>query len=422
MSRKKATRGKSRPYTTGPQRDTTFGHERVWQAEGGPGLNAGILKALAEIGARDALGRPRELPPGKLCTRCGRVYKHVGYIVNNECRNRQLCDWELAARTREWNKIEAELGVASRAERAHNGGVQAPPHKEEPGMETQAATFEDRVAKVRQMLKDGKGIMQIRESTNFGVGTIAKMKAEPNYQPNKAISANRAKQWQEGKRTGHPNPTKKQPVPVVAVEQTSIRTKTLLLLAKGEYMTLDALRRDANAFEGRAEGKGYDNHELWHVLRSLEKQGLIYMRTQRRGENHQMLRATITNPGLVEVEKLRPGWVAPPRKPTEVAPVERVVAPPRQNEQPAAPVPAPVPAPAQGPSYPLLRALLKRGSKVRAAATLLREAGMVDAAELIEGTSLDYTPLENEIINLLEHADATGIGSVNGSLRSIIDA
>lgn len=110
---------------------------------------------------------------------------------------------------------------------------------------------------------------------------------------------------------------------------------------------------------------------------------------------------------------------------TVESPPQTAQAAPQAPEEPAvAPVPTPAPVGPHTPEYreerkqrteaalllngeaaadqyPLMRALVNRGTKVVAAAKLLREAGLTDMADLAEQEGAHFTDLEKEVVEFL---------------------
>lgn len=325
------------------------------------------------------------------CRRCLKPRHPNELGKDGTCLAVLRCETEYLALRSTWRNDPAtrqpsvKKGVAIPGSQAQTGGAAAT------GVATQEvqsmeATHQERVETARRMLERGAKVSAIVDRTGFGQATVYRMKADPSYAPSASGSARmqKAAVTKEAKRVQEP---------------TSLRGAILAELRKpGNYPELDseALTRRLSIQMGRGVGL----HEVQHILASLVGQGLVKASARKNG------RYKVYD----HIELTDRGWSRTGGKPAKAAvespPQPAGEAPSALEMPPLAPTPTPAEITAQQPSppttYPLISQILTRGTKVRAAARLLDEAGLHEAAELIRNEDKALSPLEAEIITLLE--------------------
>lgn len=212
-----------------------------------------------------------------------------------------------------------------------------------------------------------------------------------------------------------------------AIQKGSLKERVLLTLARGAAPTMqdlyDRIKRVTPV------GENVDMHNMAHVTKSLYRAGLVAMRESNgdKGNKEVWRNVRLTQRGEMKAFELRPRDAKGPDptdfrtqpKQAPAGPVEVVkpVEPPKENGQVHVVLPPLTPAQEKlatalhedrmeqerlDAAFPLIKILLGRELKHRTAVRLLREAGMTEQADLIEGDAPKNTPLEEEVLRLLK--------------------
>lgn len=357
------------------------------------------------------------LPPATLrfaCARCGRARRAIDLVINPLnagqmlCKSEAACDKELALVQR---LVKQEWGVALPGSKAQtisvptggttDGGQDMPSGAvgPNPSYSTPHA---------RQLIKDGASPARVRELTGFGIGTIQRLKKEPDWEgPDPKISEVRRKQWADGGRARAKVEERDTPEYL-----GSLKTRILQALMDNRdkpFLNVFDVRRAV-----AQPSENIDGHKVNHILFDLRTAGWVRF-VESRGGKAPGTRGTAGSQNVITDIKLSgQGWrlgqvarwnaqVALRGAAPEVAPTVPVNGTPAPEEAVVAPAPTPAPEPQPAPElredhFPLMRALIMRPAKVKAAATLLREAGMEAAATLIEQEVTGLSPLEQEVV------------------------
>jgi hypothetical protein len=298
--------------------------------------------------------------------------------------------------------LSDKLGVAPSQSQAHNGRSTAPPGGEAKGegvMEMSASPAEIR-ADVRARLQRGEGVQAIREATGLGVGTIYRIRDDPNYKG--PTEAGRARSNNlKGVRAQMQQAPEMSPGEVTSIQE---RIRAVLDSASGP-MDAETLRQELLK-DGKAETAGVVSlHSIVHVLYPMRRRREVEFNEKGRGASKRVVKIKLFGKSWREANQNERVW-APAAPPVESAPQPAQEAPQPRN---GATVGA-VPSPDLVLRWPGLAALLSRGTKARAAARLLREAGMNDAADLVEAEANSGigSPLEQEFVDLVNYMDNAG--------------
>lgn len=315
------------------------------------------------------------------------------------------------------------MGVASHGSMPHNGGVPTGGTTEAqevivaPPSPAEITEVKSTIHKAYEMLAAGTPITEIQRATRLSENTLLKMRDHAEYQPSPVrIIAQRAgavKREADRKKSGRINGQ-----PIKKGEPMSLRGMILNTLrdGNGRADTSGALARDIMAkYPDRG---GISTHEVQHILQSgLSRSGLVKYREDKQGNTKIISDIRLTTAGWRETGGIPPAApalepLAPAAPPKTMGGVPLV--PPEPKEQSRiimerAPVMPPAPIhgykgagePAEI-KYPLIKALLTKGSKIRAAARLLDEAGLTEAADLIRNETPKYEGLEAEVVRLIE--------------------
>lgn len=411
MGKKRNSGFEKMEYNEGPLNPTRY-VERKSQVNF---ISPGAKKLFGRI--QDDQYRDTSVYRSLACERCHapRRRTDLRYTIGGKfiCIHEARCDKELAAY--EIANREDKKGVAIRQSQAHNE------HKD-------GGLVMGQVEQARELLGKGVPIEKIRKQTGLGIGTIYRIRDDPTYAP--------SPRRQVGTRQGAA--TRKRVVPTPDTLYTPEQTESLKtrLLAAISARHPD---RFQTAFELRnviaRPGESIDGHAVTHVLFTLRGGGWIKFKEvgKMKGElggggggQNIVTDIRLTEQGYSQIRRAN-GAAQALRG--DFPPTPAVNAPPAAETPPVAPTPAPAEVSPQGAEdrdrqqqmfdtpqakpgdgintdhYPLIRNLILRPSKIAGAAKLLREAGMDEAATLIEAEQKQLTPLELEILALLKAYD-----------------
>lgn len=305
------------------------------------------------------------------CPRCGNPNRLPG--VKDErgyCRN--IVDCGIRARN-----LSAEsrttLGLLYPTETAALGGADRPAEPDQPVADEETVEVEDsrmpmatdRPRNDKIIAEWGQGYPQLYLAEKYGV------------------TPSRIYQIVQG----HP-------------QYVSGKVRTMLFLQTWTGVTLDSLTL------ARRLNNNPAHHELIHLLYSLRSQGLASFIETKHGSTSSpkklLTRIDLTDAGRAWTVASENGAVTVPvnlAPEAEIRNAEPTVAPKPEPEPEPIPVPATV---ASEPAYPIMARLLKRRTYLSAAANLLERAGEEEAAIGILEKLDKPSPLEAEVIALME--------------------
>lgn len=361
------------------------------------------------------------------CARCGRARRASDLVINPLNAGQMLCKSQ-AACDREQREVERlvkrEWGVAEGRSQVHTASVPTGGTTDGGATMRSAANVAQDPTKVkhdpelvRKMLKEGKNLTEVRLATGFGYGTIYKIRDNPDFVPNLTRSAQLLGKSRGPKRTtkAKVETVKDWPQP----EGHSLKTRILQVIMDRRDKPFD------NIFDVRRAvahvGENVDGHKVNHILFNLRTQGWVRFTESRGGKAPGTLGTAGAENVITDIKLSSQGWSRgqgaqwnaaralgrgdiAPTAPVNGAPAPEEAAPAPQPTQPPVAPPAPevretVNTRVSGvDQFPLMRALISRPTKVSAAAQLLREAGMEDAAKLIEAEVLTLSDLEKEVV------------------------
>lgn len=309
--------------------------------------------------------------------------------------------------------LNRELGVASSNEGGHNGGSAAP------GVAAEGeAPVEPSIGDiVRKDLADGMSVTGVRSRYGLGVGTIYKIRDNPNYspRPERSEANRRSAATKSAVRQQRASVSNAQAI------QTSLQERIRAILENATGMIDVNTLRDRLLADGHATTAGtVDLHGIVHVLYPMRRRHEVEFAERGSGASKRIVKIRL--PGRVwreeqntkpDMDDVEPGAVPAPAP--ALAPQNPPVAPQAGGTPPVGTGTTPAPLLAR---WPVLQSLLQRTSKVSQAVTLLREAGMDAAADLIEG-DVDGTPLELEVLDLIKYLERSVVN--NRHVRRLVE-